>query len=634
MAEKVEIEVVAKTSKANKALSDLENKLDGLSKAGQKNREGFKVLDEATGGYAGKIKNLSGSVKGVITGAKGFIKTLKGVKGALISTGIGALVVALGLIVAYWDDIKGLVDGTTRAQREGLAEAEKMKAVAEEQLAITGSMENTLKLQGKTEREIRDLKVQQTNEVIAATEAQLAQQESMKKSQIAAAKRNRNIVAGIIGFITAPITVVLGMVDAITDTLAKIGVIEEGTKLAEGYLLGVAEMVFDPDEVATEADETIKETEDQLRKLKNTRDGFVLKDRADKNSAKEKAKSDREKANKEESDAIKKAEDEKKAALEAIRKGEIDTEAERREEKLRLVEEEYAKLKEAAVLYEQDTVELESARLTKLKELKDGFKEKDRLEEEARKEQEEADKLAEQEALIEQLELDKEFEELNFEEQREVLAEREALLLEDTTLTDEQKINLKEQFAKKEADIDLASKEAKAAVQNATLDVAQKGINVLKQIAGENIAVQKALLIAEGAAGIAKILVNTGVANAKAVSASVTTGGMPWVAINSISAGLGIAGNIAATAKGLSALGGGSPKGGGVAPPKTAGGGGTGVIAETQAPSFNVVGATETSSLADTIASQTSQPVQAYVVSNDVTTAQSLENNIVEGATL
>jgi len=181
MAEKVEVEVIAKTDKAVKALNNLENKLEDVSKAGQNNREGFKVLDQATGGYAGKIKELTGSVKGVVKGAKGFIKTLKGVKGALISTGIGALVVALGLIVAYWDDIKGLVDGTTKAQREGLAAAEKQRDNAQKQLDITSSMENTLKAQGKTEKEIRDLKIQQTNEVIAATEAQLAQQESMKK---------------------------------------------------------------------------------------------------------------------------------------------------------------------------------------------------------------------------------------------------------------------------------------------------------------------------------------------------------------------------------------------------------------------------------------------------------------------
>lgn len=53
-----------------------------------------------------------------------------------------------------------------------------------------------------------------------------------------------------------------------------------------------------------------------------------------------------------------------------------------------------------------------------------------------------------------------------------------------------------------------------------------------------------------------------------------------------------------------------------------------------QPPSFNIVGASDTNQLADAIGGQTQQPVQAYVVANDVTTAQSLENNIVEGATL
>ena len=61
---------------------------------------------------------------------------------------------------------------------------------------------------------------------------------------------------------------------------------------------------------------------------------------------------------------------------------------------------------------------------------------------------------------------------------------------------------------------------------------------------------------------------------------------------------------------------------------------GVGAQAQQQPPSFNIVGATETSQLAEAVGSQTQQPIQAYVVSNDVTTAQSLENNIVEGATL
>ena len=74
--------------------------------------------------------------------------------------------------------------------------------------------------------------------------------------------------------------------------------------------------------------------------------------------------------------------------------------------------------------------------------------------------------------------------------------------------------------------------------------------------------------------------------------------------------------------------------------PKTSGGSGGGGCsvpgggAAPAPPSFNVVGASETNVLAETVAEQTQEPVQAYVVSNDVTTAQSLENNIVEGATI
>ena len=48
-------------------------------------------------------------------------------------------------------------------------------------------------------------------------------------------------------------------------------------------------------------------------------------------------------------------------------------------------------------------------------------------------------------------------------------------------------------------------------------------------------------------------------------------------------------------------------------------------------PAFNVVGQGATSQLASVIGEQTQEPVRAYVVSNDVTTAQGLERNIVEG---
>ena len=75
---------------------------------------------------------------------------------------------------------------------------------------------------------------------------------------------------------------------------------------------------------------------------------------------------------------------------------------------------------------------------------------------------------------------------------------------------------------------------------------------------------------------------------------------------------------------------------------KTPGGGGGGASLPSAAsigsgptaPAFNVVGASATNQLAQTIGQKEQQPVKAYVVSNDVTTAQSLNRNIISSATL
>jgi hypothetical protein len=52
------------------------------------------------------------------------------------------------------------------------------------------------------------------------------------------------------------------------------------------------------------------------------------------------------------------------------------------------------------------------------------------------------------------------------------------------------------------------------------------------------------------------------------------------------------------------------------------------------APNFNVVGASSTNQLAQTIGNQQQQPIKAYVVANDVTTQQGLDRNIVQSASI
>lgn len=68
--------------------------------------------------------------------------------------------------------------------------------------------------------------------------------------------------------------------------------------------------------------------------------------------------------------------------------------------------------------------------------------------------------------------------------------------------------------------------------------------------------------------------------------------------------------------------------------PSPAMGGGGGVSIPAMPPAFNIVGQSDTNQLADAIGGQTQQPVQAFVVSSEVTTAQELDRNIIDGASI
>ena len=179
-----------------------------------------------------------------------------------------------------------------------------------------------------------------------------------------------------------------------------------------------------------------------------------------------------------------------------------------------------------------------------------------------------------------------------------------------------------------------AAADAKKAIQMATFETAASGLAVLSKLFEKNKALQKAALLAESAIGIAKIIINTQAANAAArLKYSLLPGGVALAAaeitLNKINAGIGIAANLVGTAKGLQALGGGSASGASV------GGGGGSSAPEplaSAAPTFNVVGTSGQNQIAQSLGNQA--PVKAYVVSNDVTTAQSLDRNIVKTATI
>lgn len=185
--------------------------------------------------------------------------------------------------------------------------------------------------------------------------------------------------------------------------------------------------------------------------------------------------------------------------------------------------------------------------------------------------------------------------------------------------------------------------DAERSIRAANIDNAASGFALLGSLAGKNKALQAAALIGESAAGVAKTIINTQTSNAATIAQgaalAIPTAGASvaaasaLVASNNISAGIAIAANIAATAKGLGALkAGGSPKGATINGVR---GGGSGVsIPISQSPQFNVVGTSGTNQLAETIQGKSNEPMKAYVVASDVTTAQSLERNIVSSASI
>jgi len=157
--------------------------------------------------------------------------------------------------------------------------------------------------------------------------------------------------------------------------------------------------------------------------------------------------------------------------------------------------------------------------------------------------------------------------------------------------------------------------------------------NTISELAGENRFIQAIALLGESASGIAKIVISTKAANAAAkLKYALIPGGQALaaaeIAANNLGAKVGIAANVASTAMAISKLK--AP----VAAPSAPGLATESTPAEVAAPAFNVVGATTQNQLAAAILGSQQEPMRAYVVSSDVTTAQQLERNIVQGASI
>jgi hypothetical protein len=535
------------------------------------------------------------------TGASTALKLLRA---ALISTGIGALIVGLGLLIANLDSIIGFFSGATEANEGYSASIKKNTAALNTQIK-------------SNEKASTALKTKNTQEYKMA-EASGASANALHKLAIRHA--NEEIA-----------------LERASKATAHNSYVKEKNTLAYLRNIGASDDVIKKQEALTKAtmENSIKEGKDLAAAIENK--AALIRDNEVRIAGENHSRSQK--------THEKKVKTEKGQSKELI-----DITKNIEDENIRLMDEGQAK-EEAVILLAYKRKKEEQDKQLKDKSLKQ--KDYDTLQT-LNKEGQEADLLAiEQKYILQAEEARKtaqEKKDTEFFRQENLLAEltdtaqqklydkykieQEAaegnaeLLLALENKYNKDKEALDKEAADKEIAIAKSVSDAKIAIQQQSLDVALQGIDLVKTLFEKSKGIQKAALIAESAIGIAKMIISTKAANAATtLKYAAIPGGLAFasaeIALNNVSTGIGIAANIAATAKGLKALGGGgAPSGDSV--------GGGGGAPNMSAPQFNVVGQSGVNQLA----SLNQQPIQAYVVSGQVTSQQALDRNRLANATL
>lgn len=127
------------SSKANQTSTALRGVAD--------NGGAISVLDRITGGLASQLRDGWEA-------SKLFNGSLNKMKGALVASGIGLFIVALALVVTYWEEIKDLVQGTTRALERQKESLDRLIDRINHQLSLNKLNQQILEKQGKSTVEL------------------------------------------------------------------------------------------------------------------------------------------------------------------------------------------------------------------------------------------------------------------------------------------------------------------------------------------------------------------------------------------------------------------------------------------------------------------------------------------------
>lgn len=560
------------------------------------------VLDRQTGGAISSIQNMTGSIGGA---TKGF----KLMRAAIIATGIGALVIAItsvataftnseagqnkfnklmtqiGVVVGNVTDILGnfgnvlinVFTGNFKEAGKALdAVTEGIKNFGEEtkkEIKIAGELADARAKADKMERDL-------------ITERAEATRKFNELREKAADKENVSIEDRIEALREA------GRIeDEITQKEIEAARIRFETKKAENALSESTKE--DLDEEAQLQARLIQLEADRLKKQKTLTAEITTNLR----EAKAERKADQaEKERQQKEDAAKELQAEKDLAnlKKQIREATATSEDEKRALELIKIEEHYQKLLDNELINAEEKSALEDA----LREAKLAKQAEFDAEDEAKQKEKDAKILADKQALLDAEEAIEEQKRATREKTFDnavMLAGEESkvgkalLLVKQVLLAKKLILDAKEQIAT-----------AKKAVSNATVNAAESGTEVAKGASKAAAAAPPPLNIpfilsfAATAIGIVSAM-KQAVGATKSAAASAGAGGGGSASIETP--------QVTASAPSL--------------PPEVTGVGGSGI-----------------NQLASAIGEQQQQPVQAFVVSNAVTTSQSLERNIIDGASI
>lgn len=564
-----------KVEGAQQAEKDIRGVQDALNKFNDtvsKNRDATRLLDRATGGAITKFQDLQKGVTQGITTVKGLSKTFKGLRVAIAATGIGLIVVALGTIATYWDDIKGFISGATAELERQQKEIEYTQKLLDDEVSLLNSQLRLQELKGESTDETlltlrKTLLVQQqlNNELI------LENEELLKKQKA----RDNEIT--------------------FFDKLKASFDIRKGSNYQENLALITAEKKVNKTEEQIELEDKIKQLKDKQYKIDISIANLDVAETKRKQKVVDDIEKKKLEAKQQELQDIKdriKLEEQVDDAL-------ILTKADKRAKERADIQKHYDDLlfdlTMAGELTEETELALLEAKRIKLQEKQAEFDEED-----------EAVKQKDREKFQE--------------EQEERIKQAEDIL---------------------EGELELEEKKRK--FKEDTLD------NLI-QLGGEESKLSKALLLAKQAIALQEFLIDIGALKNKAsivaaeANLEAAKGGSAIAAGTAETAKIGFPQNIlpllayagqaagiimaiksaVSSTKSVASSVGGQSKG------QT-----PSVEAPTiSAPAFNIVGQSSTDQLAEAITGQAQEPIKAYVVSNDVTTAQSLDRNIVQGATI